>query len=492
MTGLCYTEFAVEVPIAGSAYNYVAMTFGEFGGFLCGCNLALELTISAAAVARGWTSYVATTIGLSPNALRVPMGALALDIPALCLTALIIALLCVGIKETARFNFIVTVVSLLAVAFVIVAGAFEVKPENWTPFAPGGVSGVLAGASVVFFSFVGFDTVATCAEEVANPGRDLPIGILGSLGVCAVIYALMCVIITGMVPTPNIDVDAPFAVAFAECGKGWAARVISVGAVASITTALLSSLMGQPRVYMVMARDGLLPEWFTKIHPKQGTPINATLFTGFTTGALALLVDIDVLAELVSIGTLAIFCAVCAGLLVRRHTPPDVGSPESSAGAEAAARTPALLRVAALLAAALVFSVSYTSGGGGYAAAVVCVVALGGFIAATLSFLRLERHNHPKQFCTPLVPYLPAFGILATIQLITSLGPLAWARFVVYTLLCSVGYVAYGTFRLMSEPEKIVLELSNVGAGAGGADVDGNEEAEHESSGLLQRGAAAD
>lgn len=179
VTGLCYTEFAVEVPIAGSAYNYVSMTFGEFAGFLCGCNLALELTISAAAVARGWTSYVATLFHAPPNALRVPMGVVSLDFPAAILTASIVALLVYGMKETARFNTAVTVVSLAVVGFVIVVGGFAVDADNWQPFAPNGVSGVLAGASVVFFSFVGFDTVATCAEEVKNPGRDLPIGIMG-------------------------------------------------------------------------------------------------------------------------------------------------------------------------------------------------------------------------------------------------------------------------------------------------------------------------
>jgi hypothetical protein len=192
ITGLCYTEFAVETPVAGSAYNFVSMAFGEFAGYLCGCNLALELTIAAAAVARGWTSYVATLFHASPDALRIRIGRgvhdeergssssfVELDFAAAALVALVTALLAYGMKETARFNTSVTAISLLVIFFVITFGGARVEKENWTPFAPGGVEGVLAGASVVFFSFVGFDTVATCAEETRDPGRDLPIGILG-------------------------------------------------------------------------------------------------------------------------------------------------------------------------------------------------------------------------------------------------------------------------------------------------------------------------
>ena len=338
VTGLCYTEFACEAPVAGASYVYVSMCFGEFAGYLCGCNLGLELTISAAAVARGWTSYVATLFLAPPDALRVRIGetpsassnassssngggGVALDLPAAFVVAFITCVLIFGMKDSARFNTAVTAVSLAVIAFVLVAGGTEVNVDNWTPFAPNGAGGILAGASVVFFSFVGFDTVATCAEECADPGRDLPVGIMGSLGVCAALYALMCLVITGMTPYENIDVDAPFAVAFKTAGMGWAESVISLGALAAITTALLSSLMGQPRVYMAMARDGLLPAWFAKVHPRFGTPANASAFTGVTTGVLALVVDIEALAELVSIGTLVVFGSVCASLLVWRHAP---------------------------------------------------------------------------------------------------------------------------------------------------------------------------
>ena len=348
VTALCYVEFAVECPVAGSAYNFVAQAFGEFAGYVAGCNLGLELTISAAAVARGWTSYVCTLFRADPDALRVRLGGILLDVPAALLVAAVTVMLARGMRNTARFNAAVTVVSLLVIGFVIVFGFAEVEPRNWSPFAPNGLPGVFSGAGVVFFSFVGFDTVATCAEETKNPGRDLPVGIMGSLGICAVLYALMSLVITGMVPTPEIDVQAPFAAAFRDKGLGWAESVISLGAVAAITTALLSSLMGQPRVYMVMARDGLLPAWIARVHERFGTPLNASAFTGVTTGALALLVDIETLAQLVSIGTLFVFGSVCAGLLARRHTPED-GS----------GRAPALWRLAALLVSCVCVSASY-------------------------------------------------------------------------------------------------------------------------------------
>ena len=348
VTALCYVEFAVECPVAGSAYNFVAQAFGEFAGYVAGCNLGLELTISAAAVARGWTSYVCTLFRADPDALRVRLGGILLDVPAALLVAAVTVMLARGMRNTARFNAAVTVVSLLVIGFVIVFGFAEVEPRNWSPFAPNGLPGVFSGAGVVFFSFVGFDTVATCAEETKNPGRDLPVGIMGSLGICAVLYALMSLVITGMVPTPEIDVQAPFAAAFRDKGLGWAESVISLGAVAAITTALLSSLMGQPRVYMVMARDGLLPAWIARVHERFGTPLNASAFTGVTTGALALLVDIETLAQLVSIGTLFVFGSVCAGLLARRHTPED-GS----------GRAPALWRLAALLVSCVGVSASY-------------------------------------------------------------------------------------------------------------------------------------
>ena len=477
VTGLCYTEFACEAPVAGSSYVYVSMCFGEFAGFLCGCNLGLELTISAAAVARGWTSYVATLFRAPPDALRVRVGGpslrggdasngdasdyasdassggVALDLPAAFVVAFITCVLVCGMKDTARFNTVVTAVSLAVIAFVLIAGGAVVDADNWRPFAPNGVDGILAGASVVFFSFVGFDTVATCAEECADPGRDLPVGILGSLGVCAALYAAMCLVVTGMSRYEDIDVEAPFAVAFKTRGMGWAESVISLGALAAITTALLSSLMGQPRVYMVMARDGLLPKWFAKVHPRFGTPANASAFTGVTTGALALVVDIETLAELVSIGTLAVFGSVCASLLVWRHAPPPGAGDERDDGSsddeKNSARFAATTRTGALVASCVAFGASHRAwslGYGGNVLPTLCAVASAiCAVCVTVSFHLLERRNEPtKGFKTPFVPYVPALGVAACTQLVFSLGPPAWVRFGAYTALCAGFYAVRG------------------------------------------------
>ena len=354
-------------------------------------------------------------------------------------------------KDSARFNTAVTAVSLAVIAFVLVAGGTEVNVDNWTPFAPNGAGGILAGASVVFFSFVGFDTVATCAEECADPGRDLPVGIMGSLGVCAALYALMCLVITGMTPYKNIDVDAPFAVAFKTAGMGWAESVISLGALAAITTALLSSLMGQPRVYMAMARDGLLPAWFSKVHPRFGTPANASAFTGVTTGVLALVVDIEALAELVSIGTLVVFGSVCASLLVWRHAPAPGEEEEEEVDGGVTARAAATRRAGALVASCVAFGASHRAwslgepGTNARVAAGCAVLSATCAVLATASFHFLERRNEPtKGFATPCVPYVPALGVAACVVLVFSLGPPAWVRFGAYTILCAGFYVARG------------------------------------------------
>ena len=436
ITATAYTEFSTQLPVVGSAYNYISLTFGEYIAFITGCNLALELTIAGAAVARGFTSYFSTLIGQSPNALRfvVYKSLIEMDILAFLLVGVLTVLLVVGMKETAKFNIAVTGAALLSVVFVLVTGSTSVDEENWKPFVPPefGFRGVLSGASMVFFAFVGFDTVATLAEETKNPSRDLPIGILGSLTICGCLYCLMALVITGMVRYTDINVDAPFAVAFDNNHEHWASVIVSIGAVFAITTSLLSSLMGQPRVYMTMSRDGLLPEWFAQVSPRFGTPANASIFTGITTGLLALVVDIDILAQLVSIGTLSIFFSVNMGLLIRRYTPKDAISFRD--------RVPALLRCGLLGAFSLIFSALYVQNEPSWSliVMVVCIVL------ATGSFymLNADEMNIPMagDLRMPFVPWLPALGVLATSQLLVSLGAVAWVRYLLYTSVCTVGY----------------------------------------------------
>jgi APA family basic amino acid/polyamine antiporter len=464
VTGLAYAEFAVAMPVAGSAYNYVYGTFGEYAAFLTGCNLALELTIASAAIARGWTSYATAAFGVEARRARVRVidGLMEIDLIAGIVVCGMTALLVSGAKQTARFNAAVTYASLVVVAVVLLAGAPEIQPSNWTPFAPYGMRGIISGASVVIFAFVGFDTVATCAEEVANPAADLPFGILGSLGICAALYCAMCVVITGMVSYDDIDVNAPFAMAFTAYGMPAIATIVSIGAVAAITTSLLLSMMGQPRVFMVMARDGLLPKWFSRVSEKHGTPANASIFSGAVTGALAVLLDINILAQLVSIGTLSIFCGVNLGLIVSRCAPRDDD--------DFARRAPALKRAGALFVSSMAFGVDYR------ARARISwfgAVALAAVVASACSFLTLPMTHAPKTFRAPFVPFLPALGVLLTCVLIAGLGALAWIRYAVYTVLCSVGYLSFAVRRSRESPEGVdAVELAVVDAADADADAD--------------------
>ena len=466
VTGLAYAEFATATPVAGSAYNYVYGTFGEYAAFITGCNLALELTIASAAVARGWTSYAMSAFGVEAGRARARVidGLVEIDLMAGIVVCGMTALLVSGAKQTARFNAVVTYASLAVVAVVLLAGAPEIQPSNWTPFAPYGMRGIISGASVVIFAFVGFDTVATCAEEVANPAADLPFGILGSLGICAALYCAMCVVITGMVSYDDIDVHAPFAMAFTAYGMPAVASIVSVGAVAAITTSLLLSMMGQPRVFMVMARDGLLPKWFSRVSEKHGTPANASIFSGAVTGALAVLLDINILAQLVSIGTLSIFCGVNLGLIVSRCAPRDDD--------DFARRAPALKRAGALFVSSMAFGVDYAR-------------------ARANLLVRRRRPSPPsssqrvqlfdasddaprrRRFAPPFVPFLPALGVLLTCVLIAGLGALAWIRYAVYTVLCSVGYLSFAVRRSRESPEGVdAVELAVVDAADADADAD--------------------
>ena len=474
ITGLAYAEFATMMPEAGSSYSYAYAAFGEFGGVITGGNLVLELLIASAAIARGWTSYAAALVGASAEAVRLNVieGVVVVDVVAGLVVGAMTALLVAGAKETARFNFAVTCASLLVIALVVVAGSTKIDVANWSPFAPYGVGGIISGAAVVIFSFVGFDTVATCAEEVADPSVDLPIGILGSLGICASLYVIMCLVITGMISYADIDVNAPFAVAFTNFGMSWVASFVSVGALAAITTSLLLSMMGQPRIFMVMARDGLLPPWFSRVSERFGTPANATIFSGIVTGVMAVLLDINLLAQLVSIGTLSVFCCVNLGILIVRCTPED---------ADWSRRTPPLRRALGLLLSSLAFGLDYRQRGSAVSWFGVLCLAL--VVVSTLSFLTLPvvaKSGSRKTFRAPMVPFLPAVGVLLTCVLIGGLGAMAWIRYIVYTLACTAAYVTFAwrqyEHQKVSSSASSGIELAETGAAdAADADADADD-----------------
>lgn len=325
---LVYAEFASMVPVAGSAYTYSYAALGEFFAWIIGWDLMLEYALACSTVAIGWSGYFVKLLqGLDINlpawaTLSAGAGGL-INIPALVIALVITWLLSVGVKESARVNNIIVLIKLIAVMVFIGVAVFYVKPANWHPFMPFGLNGVFAGAAIVFFAYIGFDSVSTAAEEVKNPQRDLPRGIIASLVVCTVLYIIVSALLTGVVPYTLLNVSAPVALALQLIHQNWAAGLISIGALGGITTVLLVMLYGQTRVFYAMSRDGLLPKIFSDTHPIHKTPYKSTWLTGIIVAVVAALTPIDIVAEMVNIGTLAAFIFVSIAVIILRKSQPD-------------------------------------------------------------------------------------------------------------------------------------------------------------------------
>jgi APA family basic amino acid/polyamine antiporter len=336
---LCYAEFASMIPIAGSAYTYAYATLGEVIAWVIGWDLILEYAVGSMTVAVGWSGYfqrILTGFGLDlPLWMTAsPMAAegAVLNLPAAIIVLFITTLLVIGVRESARFNAVMVVIKLAAVLFFIVAGFTYVKPENWSPFAPYGFSGIMAAAAVVFFAYIGFDAVSTTAEEATNPQRDLPIGIIASLVICTLLYLIVSAVLAGILPVVAYKADvlylnAPVGFALALIGQDWAAGLVSAGAVAGITSVLLVMLMSQPRIFFAMSRDQLLPPGVSKVHPRFKTPYITTIITGLIVALCAALFPIQLLGEMTSIGTLFAFVVVCSAVIVLRVQRPEIRRP---------------------------------------------------------------------------------------------------------------------------------------------------------------------
>ncbi len=329
--GLCYAELASSIPVAGSAYNYAYATMGEMVAWIIGWDLILEYIVACIAVAIGWSGYfvsIMKAIGMEIPAWcsaapgTVP-GAV-INLPAIIITLLLTTILVIGIKESARFTSLMVFVKLVTVLVFIAVGVSHVNPANWHPFMPFGMKGVIAGAAIVFFAYIGFDAVSTAAEETVNPQRNMPIGILLSLGFCTVLYIVVAAVLTGMVSYKELNTPAPVAHALMLTGFHWGSALVSAGAVAGITSVLLVMLMGQPRIFFSMSRDGLLWPWISKVHPRFRTPYISQIFTGVVVAAFAGFIDIGTAAELCNIGTLFAFAIVCGGVVVLRKTHPEL------------------------------------------------------------------------------------------------------------------------------------------------------------------------
>ncbi|HYX08722.1 MAG TPA: amino acid permease [Bacteroidales bacterium] len=405
-SALCYAEFAAMVPISGSAYTYSYASLGEIVAWIIGWDLIIEYAVGNVAVAISWANYFKTFVagfgihipnwfstdyqtatripGLIEHAPHIFGIPIVFNFLAFAIVAFITIILVVGVKESAKFNSGMVILKLIVLAIFIIVGFNYVKPANWSPFAPNGWAGIQAGAAIVFFAYIGFDAVSTVAEEVKNPKRDMPIGIIGSLIICTVIYIVVAAVFTGIIPykalvnTLSTSQAEPLTLALQYANiQQWGNFIVGVvafGAVIAHTAVLLVFQLGQPRIFFSMSRDGLLPKVFSKVHPKFHTPHVTTILTGVAVGVTAMFTTINEMVDLTNIGTLFAFILVCAGIII----------------------------------------------------------------------LRIKDPDRERGFRTPLVPFVPVFGIIACFYLMFGLPWITWLRFALWLIIGLVIYFSYG------------------------------------------------
>ena len=477
-SAICYAEFASMVPVSGSAYTYSYVAFGEVVAWIIGWDLLMEYAIGNIAVAISWSSYFTSLInsikiggvqlhipeylatdywtakdGLTDaaklawaNAPVVAGVKFICNIPAFFITGIITAIIYVGIKESRRSTNVMVILKIAIILLVMVAGVFYVNPTNWTPFLPNGISGVLAGTSAVFFSYIGFDAISTTAEECRNPQRDLPRAMFYSLIICTVIYILVALVLTGMTSYKNLDVGDPLAYVFSAMNSTWAnwiAGVISISAVIATASVLLVFQLGQPRIWMSMSRDGLLPPVFARIHPRFKTPSFSTILTGFIVGIPALFMNLTVVVDLTSVGTLFAFVLVCGGILSLQNDPHRLQSRFKTPYVNSRYITISLFALLVVLVA--VYSpnglsglVSFTDADGHVSWEVartkIPYLLFGVVFAVTavLSFLR----NYSL---------IPVLGFLSCTYLLCESGVSNWERFLIWLVIGLIVYFLYGS-----------------------------------------------
>jgi len=329
LAALCYAEFAAMVPVAGSAYTYCYASLGEIWAWIIGWDLILEYAVSISAVAIGWSAYVVNLLSdvgitLQPELINPPgVAGGMINLPAVLIILFITGVLIIGMKESARLNTLIVIINVAVILLFLALGYGHIDSVNWHPFMPFGWTGVFAGAAIVFFAYIGFDAVLTAAEEVENPQKNLPRGIIASVVIVMILYIVVAAVLTGIVPFGDFhNTSAPVAYALNHIGIPWGAALVSIGALCGITSVILVTLYGQTRIFFAMARDGLLPRFFSEIHPVFNTPAKVTLVVGLLTALLASVTPVERIAELVNIGTLAAFIIVAIGILVLRKVDP--------------------------------------------------------------------------------------------------------------------------------------------------------------------------
>ncbi|KAI6702339.1 hypothetical protein NL676_011475 [Syzygium grande] len=439
LSSLCYTEFSVQIPVAGGAFSYLRVTFGEFVGYFAGANILMEYVLSNAAVARSFTDYLCRTLGENdPNCWRIEVEELMkgynmLDFPAVALVLLLTLCLCHSTKQSSILNLIMTVFHVVFFGFIIIAGFYKgsgknlVRPGGLAPF---GVKGVLKGAAKVYFSYIGYDSVSTMAEEIQNPSKSLPVGIVGSMLIVSLLYCLMALSLCIMAPYNEIPKVASFSVVFEKIGWGWASNLVGAGASLGIVASLVVAMLGQARYLCVIARSHLVPSWLAKVHPSTGTPLNATLFLGICTALIALFTELEIVFDMISLGTLMVFYLVANALIYRRHVITSCHRP-----------LPTLLFLILLSFASLGFSISWKLDKWWGSALFSCLAAV-----ATASF------HHMVPFCgggdlqwsVPLMPWPASASIFLSVFLMSTLNVMSFQRFGIWACVISLFYVLYG------------------------------------------------
>ncbi|KAK0587182.1 hypothetical protein LWI29_018745 [Acer saccharum] len=488
LSSLCYTEFSVQIPVAGGAFSYLRVTLvctmnkfikchiyyysfvslfnwinvivlGEFVGYFAGANILMEYVLSNAAVARSFTDYFCQAVGEQDiNSWRVQVDGLVegynmLDFPAVALVLLLTLCLCHSTKESSILNLIMTVFHVIFFAFIIIAGFWNgsgdnlVKPGGLAPF---GVKGVLDGAAIVYFSYIGYDSVSTMAEEIQNPSKSLPIGIVGSVLVVSLLYCLMALSLCIMVPYNKITKAASFSMAFEKMGWKWASNVVGAGASMGIVASLLVAMLGQARYLCVFGRARLVPSWLAKVHPSTGTPLNATLFLGLCTASIALFTDLNIVLEMISISTLLVFYLVANALIYRRYVTISNNPPFHT-----------LVYLSLLSCSAIAFAISLKFEQQRWG-----MPLFGGLIIiiTALFHYMVPCYNHnTREWSVPFMPWPAVVSIFLNVFLMTTLKMLSYQRFAIWACLITLFYVLYGVHSTYeAEEEKKLMIVQEV------------------------------
>ncbi|KAL5721127.1 Cationic amino acid transporter 7 [Ranunculus cassubicifolius] len=449
LSAFCYTEFAVDMPVAGGAFSYLRVTFGEFAAFFTGANLIIDYVLSNAAIARSFTAYLGTTFGIdATQQWRItvsgfPEGFNQIDFIAVAVILIISVCICYSTKESSALNIVLTVIHILFILFIIIIGfakgdwknfvqpADPKKPDGFFPY---GVTGVFNGAAMVYLSYIGYDAVSTMAEEVKNPRKDIPIGVSGSVAIVTVLYCLMAASMSKLVPYDMIDTEAPFSAVFrGSNGWGWASKVIGAGASFGILTSIIVSMLGQARYLCVIGRSNVIPAWFAKVNSKTSTPVNASVFLGIFTASIAVFTDLNILLNLVSIGTLFVFYMVANALIYRRYVTAGETNPQGT-----------LSFLVSFTLNAIIFTLAWQLGAPGKPrTAILATCTVISFVLVQMFQCVVPQVTKPQFWGVPLMPWTPAVSIFLNVFLLGSLDRPSYVRFGFFSGLIVLVYLLY-------------------------------------------------